>query len=166
MNKSLRDSSASKHDVTDDFGEQASDLDKLLGDLRRTAEASGLPEDDVHKIEEIDKRLLAIHDGILELLRSLSCSKPTVTTGGMLISSVIVRIKNWEDYRVETLNSNTVSFLCQPEERTFQVDSLKDGRVYTFSGKIPSDATLLATWLSKELKVEQRKVLEGVLALG
>jgi len=87
--------------------------------------------------------------------------------GGLFAwSSVIIKCKQWEDFKVQALNASTVSFLYRAEERAFQVDALKEGRVYTFSGQLPSDVALLRTWLSKELSVEEGRVLEGVLAIG
>jgi hypothetical protein len=36
----------------------------------------------------------------------------------------------------------------------------------TYSGEIPKLAALLKMWLSKQLEIPEKKILEGVLAIG
>ena len=79
-------------------------------------------------------------------------------------SPLIFRCKNWDDFKRHALNADTVSFLYGEEEKTFQVDAVKGGKVY--SGEAPSGTALFRTWLSNEVDVEEEKVLEGVLAIG
>jgi hypothetical protein len=79
---------------------------------------------------------------------------------------VIIRCKQWEDFRTQSSGANTVSFLSKSEDKTFEVYALKDGTIFIFSGQIPNHVALLATWLSKQLNIEERRVLEGILALG
>ena len=79
---------------------------------------------------------------------------------------VLVRCKNWEDFKSLASGAVTVSFLCNPEEKTFQVCALKDGKIYTFNGEIPDFSSLLRVWVSEELGVQKKRVLEGILAVG
>ncbi len=79
---------------------------------------------------------------------------------------VIIRCKQWEDFRVQALRASTVSFLSKSEDKAFEVYALKGGNIYIFSGQIPNHVALLATWLSKQLSVEEKRVIEGILALG
>ena len=79
---------------------------------------------------------------------------------------VIVRCKRWVDFKSLASGASTVSFLSNPEEKTFQVYALKERKIYTFSGEIPSVVSLLIAWLSEQLGVEEKRVLEGILALG
>lgn len=162
-NKSPHDKSAER-DIASDLKECTDGLNRILEGLRRKLESSGVDEGYMRKISDIKEQFSAINDGISELLHSLSQFSNVNESG--FTSSIILRVKGWEDFRALTSNAITVSFLYRPEEKTFQVDALKEGRVYTFSGQIPSDPNLLKAWLSRELKVEDRRVLEGVLALG
>lgn len=139
-------------------------MNRILEDLRRKLESSGVDEGYMRKISDIKEQFSVINDGISELLHSLSKFSNVNESG--FTSPVILRVKGWEDFRAMTSNTSTVSFLFRPEEKTFQADALREGRVYTFSGQIPSATDLLKAWLSRELKVEERRVLEGVLALG
>jgi hypothetical protein len=79
---------------------------------------------------------------------------------------VIVRCKQWDDFKVLASGAETVSFLFKEAEKSFQADALKEGRVLTFNGDFPRDTKLLKFWLARELSVTEDKVFEGVLAIG
>jgi hypothetical protein len=51
-------------------------------------------------------------------------------------------------------------------EKTFQVDAVKDNQIITYSGPLPKGAMMLKAWLSKQLDVSEKKILEGILAIG
>ena len=59
-----------------------------------------------------------------------------------------------------------MSFMVKEAERTFQVDALKGNQILTYSGELPKLPALLKVWLSKQLEILEKKVLEGVLAIG
>ena len=79
---------------------------------------------------------------------------------------VIIRCRQWEDFRTLASGAETVSFLYKETDRSFQTDALKNGRVITYSGELPKDNELLRVWLSKELGIDAKKIFEGVLAIG
>jgi hypothetical protein len=167
MTKSSRGKSADYSDIADSFRQHGDGISEALGSLRRTAEVSGSDEDYVRKVKDLEERFSAIRDEASILLSSMLPSAPAGTKDEQVLGPpVVIRCKQWEDFKVQAYGAITVSFLCKPEERAFQVDALKGGNVYTFSGQLPSDTALLANWLSRELSVAQRRVLEGVLALG
>jgi hypothetical protein len=56
--------------------------------------------------------------------------------------------------------------MVKEAERTFQADALKGNQIVTFSGEFPKVAGLLKVWLSKQLDIPEKIVLEGVLALS
>jgi len=51
-------------------------------------------------------------------------------------------------------------------EKTFQADALKGNQIITYSGELPQLTALLKMWLSKQLEIPEKKILEGVLAIG
>jgi hypothetical protein len=51
-------------------------------------------------------------------------------------------------------------------EKTYQVDAVKDNQIITYGGPLPNGATMLKVWLSRQLDVPEKKVLEGILAIG
>ena len=154
--------------VANGFREHGKGLSDVIARLREIVEGSGVDEEYSRKVSDIQKRFSSLQVEISSLISSLSSSATASNARGEYLRGppVIIRCKQWEDFKVQALNPSTVSFLYRAEERAFQVDALKEGRVYTFSGQLPSDAALLKTWLSKELSVEEGRVLEGVLAIG
>jgi hypothetical protein len=79
---------------------------------------------------------------------------------------VILRCKQWEDFQNLATQAQTISFMAKEAEHTFQADALKGSQIITFNGEIPKLAPLLKIWLSKQLDISDRKVLEGVLAIA
>lgn len=79
---------------------------------------------------------------------------------------VILRCKQWDDFQSLAFQSQTMSFMVKEAEHTFQVDALKDNQIMTYTGDLPKIPVLLKIWLMKQLSVDEKKVLEGVLALG
>jgi hypothetical protein len=62
--------------------------------------------------------------------------------------------------------AQTLSFMVKEAERTFQVDALKGNQILTYTGEFPKMPGMLKVWLSKQLEVSEKKVLEGVLAIA
>lgn len=157
--------------------EHEKDLDRLIGELGNITSSVGEAGEMSSKIEKVEDRLSTLQNEISNLVSCLSSpssstltTTPTPKTGSPLISKagppVIVRCKQWEDFKALASGADTVSFLFRESERTFQTDALKDGRVFTYNGELPKDTRLLRLWLAGELQVEGRKILEGVLAIG
>jgi hypothetical protein len=77
-----------------------------------------------------------------------------------------LRCKQWEDFQNLATQAQTVSFLYKEAEKTFQVDALKANQIITYSGDLPKATSLLKAWLAGQLGVEEKKILEGILAIG
>lgn len=144
--------------------EHEKDLDRLITELSKITGQIGETGEISSKIESVEIRLSTIQAEISKLIKFISTPRqpPTYVRG----PPVIVRCKQWEDFKVLASDSETVSFLFKEAERAFQADALKEGRVLTYSGEFPRDVKLLKIWLSKELKVPEEKIFEGVLAIG
>ncbi len=140
------------------------DLDRLIAELGKISERFSETGELAGKIEKIEDRLSAIQNEISSVIKSISTPREQqVYPRG---PPVIVRCKNWEDFKVLAAGAETVSFLFKETEKSFQADALKEGRVVTYSGEFPRDSKLLKIWLSKELNVAQERIFEGVLAIG
>lgn len=79
---------------------------------------------------------------------------------------VILRCKQWEDFQTLAFQAQTMSFMIKEAEHTFQVDALKGNQIITYTGELQKVPVLLKAWLTKQLSVDEKKVLEGVLAIG
>lgn len=141
------------------------DLDRLISQLGkvtgRFSKGGEVPE----KIGRVEERLASLQSEIAQLIKELSAPK-AFPVRGIRGPPVIVRCKQWEDFKTMAIGAETVSFLFKEAEKSFQADALKDGRVLTYNGEFPRDARLLKFWLARELKVSEENVFEGVLAIG
>lgn len=163
--------------------EHEKDLDKLIGELGAVTEQIGTTGELTEKVEKIEEKVSGLQDDITNLVGCLSASprqqipvkdanvgepiqgavvQPTVVQG----PPVILRCKQWDDFLGLASQAQTMSFMVKETERTFQVDALKGNQVVTYSGELPKTPGLLKIWLSKQLEIPEKRVLEGVLAIG
>jgi hypothetical protein len=143
--------------------EHEKDLDQLIGQLGTITESLGETGEIGGKIERVEGRLSTIQTEVSNLIRFISSPRPT--TAYPIGPPVIVRCKNWEDFKNLAEGADTVSYQFQETEKSFQADALKEGRILIYSGEFPKDARLLKIWLSKELEVVEEKIFEGILAV-
>jgi len=144
--------------------EHEKDLDKLIHQLGIITESLGETGEITGKIEKVEERLATLQNEITSLIKYISSPReaPPYPHG----PPVIVRCKQWEDFKILALGAETVSYQFKETEKSFQADALKEGKVLTYTGEYPQNARLLKIWLSKELSVAEEKIFEGVLAIG
>ncbi|HLE75778.1 MAG TPA: hypothetical protein VI864_07035 [Candidatus Bathyarchaeia archaeon] len=158
--------------------EHEKDLDKLINELGTVAEQLGDTGELSGKVEKVEQRITGLQNEISSLINYMSTSPreaPLVTkeqkgeavqAGVMHGPPVILRCKQWEDFQTLAFQAETLSFMHKEAEKTFQADALKGNQVVTYSGELPKLTALLKTWLSKQLDVPEKKILEGILAVG
>ena len=160
--------------------EHEKDLDKLINELGTITERLGNTGELSGKIEKVEERITTLQGEIANLITYLSVPHETRTIGQQmpeqktvtmqpreaLAPPVILRCKLWEDFQTSAYQAQTLSFLYRETEKTFQVDALKDNQIITYSGELPKQVALLKMWLSKQLDIPEKKVLEGILAIG
>ena len=138
-------------------------LDRLIGELGEITKRLGETGEIAKRIEKIDERVTSVQNEIAGLVGSVpSVGETSASRSG---PPVVVKCEQWEDFKVLASGAQTVSFLFKREEKVFQADALKDGRVLTYKGEFPPDTKLLKLWLSNELNVTEEKIFEGILAL-
>jgi hypothetical protein len=145
--------------------EHEKDLDRLISELGKVTSKFSQGGEVPNKITRVEERLAQLQSEVSGLIKELSSPKEV---GGYVHRGppVIVRCKQWDDFRVLAKEAETVSFLFKEAEKSFQADALKEGRVLTYNGEFPRDSKLLKFWLARELNVTEDKVFEGVLAIG
>ena len=173
--------------------EHEKDLDRLINELGTVTEAIGATGELTSKVEKVEERITGLQNEITNLVSFLSTSPregptaastmprettktettPTIpvpiqTEQPIAIHGppVILRCKQWDDFQGLATQAQTLSFMVKEPERTFQADALKGNQIITYSGEIPKLAPLLKIWLSKQVEIPERKVLEGVLAIA
>jgi hypothetical protein len=139
------------------LGDLVARLQKITGKLEKVDDA----EDWSKKIRKVEERLFAIERQISDFLGHISQERKLFYSYS---KPLIVRFKNWEEFKNFSSNAELISFLKEEDKKSIQVTALKDGKVVAYCGQFPDYAKLLKTWISTELNTENRKVVEGVLA--
>jgi hypothetical protein len=158
--------------------EHEKDLDRLINELGTVAEQLGDTGELSSKVEKVEQRITGLQNEISSLINYLSTSpreaplvikeqkSEVVQAGVMHGPPVILRCKQWEDFQTLAFQAETLSFMYKEAEKTFQADALKGNQIVTYSGELPTLTALLKMWLSKQLDVPEKKILEGILAIG
>ena len=141
--------------------EHEKDLDRLIGQLGIITESLGETGEITDKIEKIEDRITNLQDEISNMIRNLDSPRETISYHQG--SPVIVKCIQWEDFKTMAAGAETVSYLFKDEEKSFQAEALKDGKIVSYSGNFPQNKQLLKLWLSRELAVTEKDVFEGVL---
>ena len=146
--------------------EHEKDLDRLIGQLGIITESLGETGEITEKIEKIEDRISNLQCEIGDMIKNIAVPQgnaPSVVTSK---SPVSMKCRKWEDFKTMATGSETVSYLFKTSENTFQAEALKDGKLVTYVGEIPSNSTLLKVWLSKELDIDKDSVFEGNLNIS
>ena len=164
--------------------EHEKDLDRLISDLATVTEQIGDTEELNGKVEKVEAKIDTLQNEVTNLINALS-SAPKQTLAGVAVEkkqpsevaltpaeltqsgpSVVLRCSQWEDFQTLALRAQTLSFDYKEQERVFQADALKGNQIITYSGVLPKLSSIFKLWLSKQLDVPERSILEGVLAVG
>jgi len=160
--------------------EHEKDLDRLINELGNITERLGDTGELSGKIEKVEERLTTLQNEIGNLITYLSAPHEAPAVQARITQEaaeplqvreargppVILRCKQWEDFQTLAYQAQTLSFMFREAEKTFQVDALKNNQIVTYSGELPKPTLLLKTWLSRQLDIPEKKILEGILAIG
>jgi hypothetical protein len=146
--------------------EHEKDLDRLIGQLGIITESLGETGEITGKIEKIEDRITTLQDEITNLIKSLAAPRESPVYSSSRGTSVIVKCKQWEDFKTMAAGAETVSYLLKEADGTFQADALAKGRIVSYTGEFPQNRSLLKLWLSSELDVDEEAVFEGVLDIS
>jgi chromosome segregation ATPase len=161
--------------------EHEKDLDRLINELGNITEKMGDTGELSGKVEKVEERLTTLQSEITNLITYLSASQELQPVTAQTLEGtktekvqlkepgrppVILRCKLWEDFQTMATQAQTLSFMYREAEKAFQVDAVKDNQIITYSGQLPKETSMLKAWLSKQLDVPEKKILEGILAIG
>jgi hypothetical protein len=166
--------------------EHEKDLDKLINELATVTEQMGDTSELTGKVEKVEGKIDALQKEVTSLIGQLSNSPkdiaaqpiptavkeqqkieaPSVAASVAGTPSVVLRCKQWEDFQNLAFRAQTLSFNYKEEEKVFQANALKGNQIIIYSGALPSFSAIVKTWLSKQLDVSERSILEGVLAVS
>ena len=146
--------------------EHEKDLDRLVSQLGIITESLGETGEISGKFEKIEDHITTLQSEIKNLTNCLALPRDTSSPSYTATNPVNAKCRKWEDFKTMAASAQTVSFLFQTSENTFQANALKDGKVVSFKGEFPHNASLLKLWLSRELDVAEEVIFEGVLNIG
>jgi hypothetical protein len=164
--------------------EHEKDLDRLVSELGTVAGQLGDSGELNDKVKTIEDKIGGLQNDVGNLLKSLSTvqiegSSIAVESSSKEVAKneashavlpsglpLILQCKQWEDFQHMAAEAQTVSFSLKESEKSFEVDALKNNHVITFSGEIPKLSALLKMYLSKQLGISEKQILEGDMALG
>lgn len=166
--------------------EHEKDLDRLINELGNVTEKMGDTGELTGKVEKVEERLTTLQNEIASLITQISTSGDRPVAGPSISlqpasrpmvevqakereihgPSVVIRCKEWEDFKNVATEAQTLSFMYREAEKTFQVDAIKDNQIITYSGALPKGPAMLKAWLSEQLDVAVKKIVEGILAIG
>jgi hypothetical protein len=156
--------------------EHEQNLDKSILDLAAVTQQIGEKEVFNGKMEKFDEKLDILEREVTNLIGYLSNSpkettpvavkkqepiaqaKPTVVEVG---SSVILHCKHWVDFQGLAMHAQTLTFNIKEAEKVFQVDALKGKQIIKYTGAFANFPIILKTWLSRQLDITERNILEG-----
>ena len=160
--------------------EHEKDLDKLINELATVTEQMGDSGELNSKVEKVEGKIDILQKEIANLVSYVSngvkdslpivAVKPqpsevaTAALVGLGSPSVVLRCKQWEDFQLLAVKAQTLSFSYKDDEKTFQADALKGNQIISYSGTLPKFSSILKMWLSRQLDVPERSILEGALA--
>jgi hypothetical protein len=160
--------------------EHEKDLDKLINELATVTEQLGETGELVGKVEKVEEKINSLQKEVTNLISYLSSAQKEsihATVKGQTVEvapaaavqggpSVILRCKQWEDFQSLAFQSQTLSFSFKENEKVFQADALKGNQIITYSGQLPEFPPILKSWLSKQLNVPEKNILEGILGIS
>jgi hypothetical protein len=139
-----------------------------------TGELTGKVEKVEEKINNLQKEVTALVGymsgaskeaiaNVKEQPAQAPSAAPAVAQGGPMVA---VKCQQWPDFQSMSMGAQTVSFSYKEEEKLFQADALRGNQIITYSGPLPKLSVVLKAFLSKELGVSEKSILEGVLAIS
>ncbi len=144
--------------------EHEKDLDRLINQLGIITESLGETGEITGKIEKMEDLITTLRGEITNLVKHVT--PPRELPSYKQRTPVIIRCKQWEDFKTMAAGAETVSYLFKEEDSSFQADALANGRIVSYNGEFPQNSSLLKLWLLKELDVAEDAVFEGVLNIG
>ena len=163
--------------------EHEKDLDRLVSELGNVAGQVGETGELSDKVRMIEDKIGGLQNDVGNILRSFSTSKISDASAAPSLAKnvatpvvpsvslpnglpMLLQCKLWEDFQAMAFQPQTVTFLVRDADKSFEVDALKNHHVISFNGELPNLSLLLKMYLSKQLGISERQILEGDMALG
>ncbi len=164
--------------------EHEKDLDRLVTELGTVAGQLGETGELNGKVKKIEDKISVLQTQVSNLVTSLSNS-PQKQVNRAIATQVeeqethayppvavpqngvpmVLQCRQLEDFFILAAQAERVVFARKEAEKTFEAQALKNGQLFCFSGEAPDFAAMLKTYLSQQLGVPGKQILEGNVTL-
>jgi len=96
---------------------------------------------------------------------SLATNLSGAVVAGNRGPSVVLHCEQWADFQSLAVGAQAISFRYKVEEKNLQVDAIKGNQIISYCGAAPKFSFMVRVFLSKELNVLEKNVLEGALTV-
>jgi uncharacterized coiled-coil protein SlyX len=163
--------------------EHEKDLDRLVSELGTVATQLGESGELNTKVKKIEDKINSLQAEVGNLVKSLSNSQRTAVPAVAATQPVaeapkldvpsamrnglpmVLQCKQREDFLALAAQAERVVFSRRESDKTFEVQALKNGQLVCFNGDAPDFATLMKTFLSRQLGVAEKQIFEGNITL-
>jgi hypothetical protein len=169
--------------------EHEKDLDKLVCELGSVAGQLGESGEINDKVRKIEDKINSLQNEVGTLVKSLAAppKEPVqhATAQALVVQTkpaprpetpvpaptlanglpLFLRCRQWEDFQAFSAHAQTVSFVLKETDKTLEVNALKNNQLINYQGEPPTMSTLLKLYLSRQLDVAEKLVLEGEITL-
>ncbi len=162
--------------------EHEKDLDRLINELGSVTSQLGETGELGEKVSKIERKIDGLQNEIAGLIKRAN-SQQILAHGAAKETPeeeriddeeetevndvpILLQCKQWEDFLALASHAQTLSFTYKEADRMFEASALRNNQVITYSGEFPKVSSLLKMWLSKQLDVSEKRILEGGISLG
>jgi len=164
--------------------EHEKDLDRLVTELGAVAGQLGESGELSSKVKKIEDKITGLQAEVGNLVKSLSNSSQnqvnhamatevkkleTVTDTPKVVpqngSPMVLQCNQLEDFFALAAQAERVVFARKEAVKTFDAQALKNSQLFCFTGEAPDFAVLMKTYLSRQLAVPEKQILEGNITL-
>lgn len=163
--------------------EHEKDLDKLINELATVADQMDDSGELSGKVVKVEEKIDALQKQVTDVIGHFSRAskealpatvfreqttevEPVTAELNQRGPSVILRCSQWDDFQNLAQKAQTLSFNFKEPEKIFQADAIKGNKIFTYNGSLPKLSCVLKMWLSKQLDIPERSILEGLLTVG
>ena len=154
-------------------------LDESIHELATVAEQMGNTDALKTKVESAEQKIDNLQKEITNLIGILSNDPKEASSATTAIQQaphiqatpatsqnvpfLTLHCNRWEEFQNLSMQAQTLTFNYKEEEKVFQADAIKENQHIKYTGVLPNFSTILKTWLSIQLKTNERNIIEGNL---
>ncbi len=166
--------------------EHEKDLDRLVAELGTVAGQLGETGELNGKVKKIEDKINVLQAQVGNLVTSLSNSPQKQLNHAMTMTThveepethdyapvavpqigvpMVMQCRQLEDFLSLAAQAERVVFARKETDKGFEAQALKNGQLFCFSGEAPDFAAMLKIYLSQQLGVPGKQILEGNVTL-